>query len=129
MTYLSSDAVFTGPWMFHGEDDQNFCDSAAAARILRQEARLRAIHPGALVVRTHVFGWGRGGWLNRFEHFAGEREPESLDCVPHATPLYAGLLPPVLDEIHAAGVTGILHVAGSERIDQYGLGCRLARCC
>lgn len=126
LTFLSSDALFTGPWMFHWEDDRNFCPSAAASKILRQESRLQAIHPAALIVRTHLFGWSPNGWLNRFEGRSSQREPQLLDCVPHATPMYAGLFPALLDEIHASGLTGILHLSGSERISQHRLGCRIA---
>ena len=56
-TLLSSDAVFTGPWMFHRETGTCFCDSPEA-RLLRQtEQAVLTANPHSLIVRTNAFGW------------------------------------------------------------------------
>ena len=54
---ISSDAVFTGPKMFHEESEPTTSTHRAASLILQCEQRL--VEGGALVARTHVYGWAR----------------------------------------------------------------------
>ena len=54
---ISSDAVFAGPKMFHDEDEPTTSIHRAASSILQCEQIFAA--GGALVIRTHVYGWAR----------------------------------------------------------------------
>ncbi len=54
---ISSDAVYTSPWMFHDEESTGFCESAAARTILKSEQNVLAADAQALIVRSHAYGW------------------------------------------------------------------------
>ena len=66
-TLLSSDAIFTGPWMFHEEDSDQRCTSSLGRRLARLEVEVRDACPESFIVRTHVFGWNWNdcstGWI------------------------------------------------------------------
>ena len=65
LTLVSSDAVFTGPWMFHEEDSECFCTSRAATDIRAIENEVQRVCPSVLVLRTNAFGWSpdSDGWI------------------------------------------------------------------
>ncbi len=126
MTFISSDAIFTGPWMFHAEDDRHECDSPRAVSIRAQEDWVLSSHPGAIIVRAHLLGWSPGGWLQAVRDASFDGPPLSLECVPHATPLYCGLFGELLDTLHASGLTGTIHLGGAERVSPYRFGSALA---
>jgi dTDP-4-dehydrorhamnose reductase len=130
LTFISSDAVFTGPWMFHPEDCDSFCQ-ASEARTLRtlEEAALKD-SADSLVIRTHAYGWSPqadGGWIEAI--LAALESDESLifDCVAHATPILATDLADVLGSAWNAGLTGLYHIAGAERTNPHRFVCALAR--
>lgn len=124
LTLVSSDAIFTGPWMFHSEASTTFCPSAEA-RLLRQlEDEAQRVCPSALIVRTHAYGWspiGRGfGWIEGILSTLESDQPGLFDCIPHATPILATDLACVLDQAWNSGLSGVYHVAGAERTNPYG---------
>ena len=53
-TMISSDAVFTGPWMFHDEDSSAVCSSHEAASIRDMETRVQKACEKTLIVRTNA---------------------------------------------------------------------------
>jgi len=55
LSVFSSDAVFTGPRMFHAEDDPRLGTGALARGARHIEQLLEGT--SALVVRTHAYGW------------------------------------------------------------------------
>lgn len=131
-TYLSSDAVFTGPWLFHSEDSQHHCQSLEAGRLRTMEELVQRVIPDALIVRTNAYGWSSdgNGWI---ESMLGDLDDgeATADPIRHATPILATDLAEILARAHEEELTGSLHVAGSERIsheafvrmlaDQFGL--------
>lgn len=127
-TYLSADAVFTGPWLFHVEDGTHHCHSLEAERLrTMEELVLRAV-PDALLVRTHAFGWSADGhgWLERL---LGQLEAGTAkaDPVRHATPILVMDLADILSRAHEESATGVLHIAGAERVSHEGFVRRLAQ--
>ncbi|MBX3443266.1 MAG: sugar nucleotide-binding protein [Planctomyces sp.] len=127
--HLSSDAVFTGPWMFHDEASECFCPSPSSRAIRLVEDAVSERHPEACIVRTHAFGWSpdsRAGWLEVLLSTIEARRPLGLDAVRHATPMLATDLADVLEAMLAGGLTGTFHVAGAERVSPMGLAQRLA---
>lgn len=127
LTYLSTDAVFDGPRLFHDETSPTAATPAARAALLAEEAVL-AEHGGALVVRTHVFGWsptGDGPVETLLAALAGGRGIDA-DRGHHATPIHAGHLADILLIAREAELTGIWHAGGGERIDPRGFSQRLA---
>jgi dTDP-4-dehydrorhamnose reductase len=130
LTLISSDAVFTGPWMFHTETCDSFCP-AKEAQTLRsiEEAALKdAAH--SLVIRTHPYGWSprlEGGWIDGILAALESDPPPIFDCVAHATPILATDLAEVLVPAWNASLTGRYHIAGAERTNPHRFACALAR--
>lgn len=129
-TVLSSDAVFTGPWMFHDEASDHFCSTPAAQALRQMEELVLETSPSTMLVRTHVFGWSCAAQSEGVveqtlaQMYAGRRL--NLDCVRHATPILATDLVEILEQAHAAGLTGLYHIGGAERLNPYRLGTLLA---
>ena len=66
LTLISSDAIFTGPWMFHAENSHSLCTSTEASLLKQIEQHAADKSADALIVRTHAIGWQPGsghGWL------------------------------------------------------------------
>jgi len=116
-TYLSSDAVFTGPWLFHDEESDRHCPSLEAGRLRSMEELVARVVPEALVVRTNAFGWSADGdgWIERLLGGLDDAAVEA-DPVRHATPILATDLADVIARAHEEELTGPLHVAGAERL-------------
>lgn len=126
-TVVTSDAVFTGPWLFHAEDSNCKCDSAAARRIQQIEKATLRTSPDALVVRTHVFGWSFGqGWIEQIidDLDAGIAGPYEYQC--HSTPILATDFAEILEQAWQAGLQGTYHIAGAERLNPNQFVHRLA---
>jgi dTDP-4-dehydrorhamnose reductase len=129
-TLISSDAVFTGPWMFHRETGACFCDSAEA-RLLRQtEQAVLTANPQALVVRTNAFGWAPlpelAGLPEQIVDTLTNDGHLRLDCQRHATPILVTDLAGVLEEAHVKKLAGIHHIGGGERVNPFRFACLLA---
>lgn len=121
LVVLSTDAVFVGPRMFHAESlpargEGLLADTARCAEDLLQEC-------GALVVRTHVYGWSpsgrRPGVVERIWRVLSESTPDAFDDEAHATPILASDLAGLLLEAYRRGLTGCYHLAGAERTSLY----------
>lgn len=128
-TYISSDAVFTGPWMFHNEEGAGHCDSAAAARIRAAEQHVLDEHPQALVVRTNAFGWsprGSTGWIEQRLRELQTKRLADQDFIRHGTPILATDLAGILVRAWSEGLSGLHHVAGAERVSPLRFVQRLA---
>lgn len=116
-TYLSSDAIFTGPWLFHAEDSTHHCHSLEAGRIRSMEELVERILPESLIVRTNLFGWSADG-LGWIESLIASLEDGTAtgDAVRHATPILATDLAHILKRAHEEELTGVLHIGGAERV-------------
>lgn len=117
-TLVSSDAVFTGPWIFHDEASTCFCASRPARCVRRIEKLCAQRCPGALVVRTNVFGWSHPqGDMERLVNQLESHSAGPFDFIRHATPILAT---DFADLLHAAWQTelqGLYHLSGAERIN------------
>lgn len=118
---ISSDAVFTGPWMFHDEGCVGLCQSAEANAIRAAEEAVLEEIPSALIIRTNAYGWSadptRSGWI---ENLIGEVEVNRFvqqDSIRHATPILATDLAAILERACLENLSGTYHVAGAERIN------------
>ena len=128
LTVISSDVVFAGPRMFHEESSPPTSPSPRAAQVRGMERALEST--GALVVRTHVYGW------SPLEAHAGfsERACEALssgiswpaDGRRHATPILATDLAELLLRAYEIRLQGLYHLAGAERTSPTGFVSELA---
>jgi dTDP-4-dehydrorhamnose reductase len=128
LTVISSDVVFAGPRMFHEESGTPTSPSPSAAQVRDMERALEST--GALVVRTHAYGW------SPLEAHAGfsERAFEALrsgvswpaNGRRHATPILATDLAELLLRAYETRLQGLYHLAGAERTSPSGLVSELA---
>ncbi len=126
---MSSDAVFTGPWMFHDEDGESHCPTPAASAIRALEAEIVDLADDSLIVRTNAYGWSPSsttGWLETTLALIEARRPIQLDPVRHATPILATDLAEIVEKMLLENLSGVYHVAGAERISPMGFAQRLA---
>ncbi|HEV3137603.1 MAG TPA: sugar nucleotide-binding protein, partial [Pirellulales bacterium] len=117
LTVISSDVVFAGPRMFHEETSPATSPLPRAIQVRDMERALES--SGALVVRTHAYGWspveGHAGFAERaFESLtSGISWP--ADGRRHATPILATDLAELLWRAYETRLQGLYHVSGAER--------------
>lgn len=130
LTVLSSDAVFSGPWVFHAEECPSRCGSAPAQAIAAMENDVAQSCAHALIVRTNSYGWSprsvAPGWIERLLESLECGTTGPLDCVRHATPILATDLAEILERAYRRGLEGTCHVGGAERINPAQFALRLA---
>lgn len=128
LTALSSDAVFTGPWVFHEEDSESTCTSQQAGLIRQWESDVQSVCSNALIVRTHAIGWSPTGpgWLEQLLEDLTSGADRVFDQAAHATPIIATDLADPLMRAWTDGVFGVLNIAGTERANVLGIANRLA---
>jgi len=127
-TYLSSDAVFTGPFLFHQEEGPGLCPSIKAGLLRAAEEAVIKAHPEALVARTNVFGWSSLGedWVESRLNEIESRRIVDQDWIRHSTPILATDLAGILQRAWEEKLSGIYHVAGAERVNPLKFAQRLA---
>ena len=127
LVQVSSDAVFSGAADFYAEDAVPDPLNPYGAAKAAAETAVTAIDPGALVVRTSLI---LGDGTSEHEAFVhglatGVREgvlfTDDVRCPVHVAELAAALL-----ELAESGHAGVAHVAGSDAISRYELGCLVA---
>lgn len=130
LTVISTDAVFTGPWMFHREGSVCNCESPAARVLKMIEDEVLEACPETLLVRTNVYGWspvaGAPGLVEQVLSAAEDADTLSLDCMRHATPILATDFAEVLERAWMHKLQGLHHLAGGERINPFRFACLLA---
>mgnify|MGYP002624593649 CR=1 FL=1 len=129
LTVISSDAVFTGPWLFHEEDAGGLSDDPQSQRILAAEQQALEAHPEALLVRTNAFGWsplGEAGWIEQRLAQLQTRRLADQDFIRHATPILATDLAGILLRAWGEELQGLYHIAGAERVSPLKFVQRLA---
>jgi dTDP-4-dehydrorhamnose reductase len=128
---ISSDAVFTGPWMLHKEDDdEHFCATPQAERLRQIESTVLDVNDDALIIRTNAFGWSPDADSPEFAETLIESlegcMPIDVDFLRHASPILATDLGMMLLKAHSEELRGVLHIASSERINPFQFAERLA---
>lgn len=127
---ISSDAVFTGPWMLHNEDDEHFCSTPQAERLRQIESAVLDWNHDALIVRTNAFGWGPDSDSPEFAEALFDSLdgglPIKIDFLRHSSPILTTDLGRMLLKAHAEQLRGVLHIASSERISPFQFAERLA---
>ncbi|GAA3181042.1 SDR family oxidoreductase [Nonomuraea roseoviolacea] len=128
LVHVSSDAVFSGEAVTYAEDSVPDPVSPYGAAKAAAEVAVRAIAPGAVVVRTSlIVGDGRSGHESFVRALAtGQRQgvlfTDDVRCPVHVEDLAAALL-----ELAGSDRRGIHHVAGADAVSRYELGCLVAR--
>lgn len=129
-TMISTDAIFTGPWMSHSEDDSHHCDTPQAERLRQIESEVLSAHDGALIVRCNVFGWApcdaTAGFAETILTDLETSGRTEFNFLCHAAPILATDMADLLNDAHAADLSGVLHLGAAERTNPFQFAERLA---
>ncbi|MCA9077450.1 MAG: sugar nucleotide-binding protein [Planctomycetaceae bacterium] len=129
-SFISSDAVFSGPWMFHDEESQAFCPSAGAQLIRQAEKAVSEQCPDSLIIRSNAYGWSpsgaKCGWIDQILMDLDRRSLQQYDFLRHGTPILATDLADILLRAIDEDLSGLHHVAGAERVNPLQFATRLA---
>lgn len=128
LTVISSDTVFCGPRMFHEENSPAQNPSPRATQTRAMERALE--HTGAMVVRTHAYGWSpvpaHAGFAElAYEALAAGR-PIAADGRRHATPILVTDLAELLFRAYERRIDGLHHLSGAERTSPFRFVSQLA---
>jgi dTDP-4-dehydrorhamnose reductase len=128
LTVLLTDAVFSGPRMFHDESSPTGSAHPAATTALAIEQTLADTI--ALVVRTHTYGWApagcEAGTVERLWQWLVDGASASPDGRRYATPILASDLADLLHRAYELNVQGLLHVTGAERTSPFRMAVEMA---
>lgn len=128
LVHVSSDAVFsgrTGEYDEAAQPDPVYQYGAAKAAA---ETAVRAVDPGAAVIRTSlILGDGRGHHEKLTRDLIAGRVNGALYTDMIRKPVHVDDLTDALLELATIAYPGILNVAGSDAISRYDLGVLMAR--
>lgn len=129
-TVVSSDGIFRGPWMFHDEEADHYCDSSVARAIRAIEVEAIDNCQRTLIVRTNAYGWSPAAnapsFIDPILRALESAEPCKLDCIRHATPILANDLAEILEQAFEQRLTGTYHIPGAERTNPFAFARQLA---
>ena len=118
LTLLSSDAVFTGPRLFHEEPSRATAETPFAREVRAVENAV-ASSTHALVVRTHAYGWSANNdtpnLIDELVEQLVAGRPAAMDGVRYATPILATDLAELLAVAYEKELRGLYHITGAER--------------
>jgi dTDP-4-dehydrorhamnose reductase len=129
LVHVSTDAVFSGAAREYSESDTPDPLYMYGAAKAAAETVVRALHPGAAVVRTSlILGDGDGHHEKLVHDLIAGRADGHLFTDMIRKPIHADDLADALLELATASdYAGILNVAGIDPINRYDLGVRVAR--
>jgi dTDP-4-dehydrorhamnose reductase len=131
LTVLSTDAVFAGPRLFHAEQSPSPDADPLVGPLHGME--MAALNAGALVVRTHAYGWGGPAcdesFAQRVWNALQRGDALRLSTDRHASPILVDDLAELLVRAYRRNLSGLYHMAGGERISQYQFAVELAAAC
>ncbi|BCY10358.1 dTDP-4-dehydrorhamnose reductase [Actinoplanes sp. L3-i22] len=128
LVHVSSDAIFSGRAVHYDESalpDPVYRYGAAKAAA---ETAVRAIDPGAAVVRTSlILGDGNGAHEILTRDLIAGRADGALFTDEIRTPVHVDDLADALLELAGGDYAGVLNVAGADAVSRYDLGVLVAR--
>jgi dTDP-4-dehydrorhamnose reductase len=124
--FFSTDHVFDGKNGPYGEEDKPNPLSVYGRTKLEAERIVRAVHPGAILVRTTlVFDYDPGG-RNFLMELLQARRPVPCWTDHRATYTWGPNLGEAAAELLTAGKTGLWHIAGPEALSRHEFALRVA---
>ena len=127
LVMVSSDAVFTGPTLFHDDNSACFADDRISKAIRNAESMVSA-YANSLIVRTNVVDWSndRNGFCNQLRVALESGRKERVTASNYSTPMAAETFATTLTEVLATDATGIMNIAGAERTTPFHFAHQLA---
>lgn len=132
LVYISTDSVFNGKKGMYAEEDVPHPVNIYARSKLEGERRVQYWLPDSLIIRTAFYGWSPSN-SNRVSLanwvVSGLREGRTLKMFTDVffSPILTSNLGEVLREIYHKNLSGVYHVAGSERCSKYGFGLEITQ--
>ncbi|MGI5241393.1 sugar nucleotide-binding protein [Dactylosporangium sp. CA-139066] len=129
LVHVSSDAIFSGrAGREYTEDDDPDPIYPYGAAKAAAETAVRAIDPGAAVVRTSlILGDGNGAHERLTHDLAAGRVDGALYTDEIRKPIHVDDLAAALLELGLGEYRGVLNVAGADAVSRYELGVLVAR--
>jgi dTDP-4-dehydrorhamnose reductase len=132
MIYISTDSVFDGAKGMYKEEYTVHPINTYAMTKLEGERRVIACLPDSVIVRTAFYGWSGGKSIApSLAHWVVNslRGKNNINMFTDGffSPIEVSNLAEALLEIGRKNISGIYHVAGSERCSKYGFGVEIAR--
>jgi dTDP-4-dehydrorhamnose reductase len=132
MLYISTDSVFNGKKGMYSEEDVPDPVNIYAKTKLEGEQRVQRWLPDSIIIRTAFYGWSSSNssrvslaeWVVN-----GLREGRTLPMFTDVffSPIFVDNLVKIIIEMYGKGLSGIYHVAGSERCSKYDFGQEIAQ--
>lgn len=118
--YLSSDAVFGGPWLFHDDDSESYAETKTAREILGFENIVRDV-PESLIVRTNVLSGNsaKQSFTSRILERIQGGECEHVESAVFSTPIAVSEFATILTECLTTGMSGCVNIGGAERTSPF----------
>ena len=129
LVHISTDHLFAGDRPFSDELTEPRPVNSYARTKLEAERVVQELDPHALIVRTNFIGWGTGtggGFLDWLVRSLREGAPLRMYADVFVTPIGIIDLLDCLFDLVNRGTTGVVHVAGAERLSKYELGLKAA---
>ncbi|MGH7147000.1 MAG: SDR family oxidoreductase [Nitrospiraceae bacterium] len=130
LVHISTDQLWNGSKQFVNESAPLCPLNVYGRSKAKAEAMALEAHPGSLIVRTNFFGPGRP-WRKSFSDWilgeldAGRNPPMFADVF--FTPIAIGTFAQAVLDLVTLKVSGIVHVAGTQRLSKYAFGCAIAQ--
>jgi len=128
--YISTDSVFNGEQGMYVEEDTPNPINVYAKTKFEGEERARHWLSDSIIVRTAFYGWSLHNKSSLAEWVVnGLRERKTLNMFTDVffSPIFVSNLVEVLIEMYHRNLSGIFHVAGSERCSKYVFGQEIAK--
>ena len=130
MVHISTDAVFDGRDGPYREGDPTEPVNLYGKSKLAGEQAVQAVYPGALIIRTNIFGWNAQPKTSLAEWFldqlgAGNTCPGFIDI--KFSPLLVNDLGKLILAMLSEDLSGVFHVSGSDCISKYDFGISIAK--
>lgn len=130
LIHMSSDVIFDGEreGAYNEADPPEPISDYGRAKA-RAEQLVAVAHPGAAIVRTSlIYGFAPIDRISRFALDVAEgRSEASLFSDEYRCPVYVEDLAEALLELAGSDYSGVLNIAGAERVSRYELGRLIAR--
>lgn len=125
LIYISSDAVFDGPWIFHDDDCRSYAETRVSEQ-LRDWEELAASAVQHLVIRTNVLGSGNGSWLTNLANHLQSGRPIRLNARQWSTPLAEASFSDAVVRAIDGSLTGYVNIGGAERTTAFRFASQIA---
>jgi len=130
MIYISTDAVFEGKRGNYRETDHPSPVNIYGETKLKGEQVIQRVLKDYIIIRTNIYGWNMQNKQSLAEwmlaHFRAKQEFNGFRDI-YFSPILVNDLIDLMMQMISAGITGVYHIAGSQRCSKYDFGCLLAK--